>query len=32
MNANYIGTGMSPVMDPYEGMTPPDPNDFATTT
>ena len=32
MNANYIGSGMPPVMDPYEGMTPPDPNDFATTT
>ena len=32
MNTNYMGTGMAPVMDPFEEMTPPDPVDFATIT
>ena len=30
MNANYMGTGMPPAMDPFEAMTPPDPTDSVT--
>ena len=30
VNANYIGTGISPAPDPFEGMTPPDPTDSIT--